>query len=140
MLLALPFMRVGPKLRTWAALMGAAVAGMLLPPLPIGIAPPFFIIAGYVAIDFIAALVVLKAPAGTAQRLIGGLFAGMICFHIGFFIANAGHNVVSYTDTLSNIGWVQWACLLAWGALDFGKVVVGRFGDNSPSRDHRQVN
>lgn len=139
MLLTLPLMAAGPKLRVWLAMLGASIAALLLPALPIGAPPPIGTIAAYIAIDFIAACIVLKSPAGWVQRAIGGLFAGMLFFHIGFFVASDGSNVVAYVDKLTAIGWVQWACLFAWGLFDAGKAVVSQRGHIGFARDHRKV-
>lgn len=139
MVSALPFMGAGPKLRVWLAMFGASLAALLVPPLPIGAPAPASTIAAYMAMDFIAACIVLREPASAAQRVIGALFAGMLCYHIGFFITNDGSNVVAYTDTLSAIGWAQWACLLLWGAYDAGKAIVSRRGHSRLARDRGQV-
>ena len=119
MLLILPLMAVGPKLRTWAALMGTAVAAMLLPPVSV---------AAYIIIDSVAGAIVLRHPSGWVQKLIGALFATMVMFHIGFIYADnigAAENYVWWNTT---IGWVQWAALASWGAYDAARYAVRRVG------------
>lgn len=119
MFLILPFMAVGPKLRTWGALTGAAVAAMLLPPVSVG---------AYIIIDSIAGSIVLRRPAGWVQKLIGALFATMVMFHIGFIYADnigAAENYVWWNTT---IGWVQWGALASWGAYDFARYAVRSAG------------
>lgn len=119
MLLILPLMRLGPKLRTWGALTGAAVAAMLLPPVSV---------AAYIIIDSITGAIVLRHPSGWVQKLIGALFATMVMFHIGYLYAGNPGAAENYVWWNTAIGWVQWAALAAWGAYDAARYVVRRAG------------
>ncbi len=120
MLLILPFMGWGPKLRTWAALMGTAVAAMLLPPVAV---------AAYIIVDSIAGAIVLRHPSGWVQKLIGALFATMVMFHIGYLYAGNPAAAENYIWWNMAIGWVQWGALASWGAYDAGRYAVRRVGD-----------
>lgn len=120
MLLALPFMGRGAKLRTWLALMGASIAAMAFPPLTVG---------AYIAIDGVAGAIVLANPAGEVQKLIGRLFMLMVCYHLGFALAQAlwpvaGAEILYYKANAAT-GWLQFLFLMGWGLFDAGKIVVG---------------
>ena len=134
MLLALPFMAVGPKLRTWLALMGAAIAALVVPPMTIGPHVDSMVIGCYIVIDVLAGWVVMRHPAGWVQKFIGAAFALMVSFHIGFLIADHPDATLDYLHWLAWAGWVQWAALAGWGAYDAGKGIVNRYrrGGNSP--------
>lgn len=120
MLLALPFMQRGAKLRTWFALMGASLAAMAFPPLTVG---------AYIAIDIAAGAIVLARPAGEVQRLIGRCFVLMVGFHLGFALNLALGPVegadLFYYQANTATGWLQFAILLGWGLWDAGKALVG---------------
>lgn len=104
------------KMRTWSALGASSIVGLLLPPVSVG---------AYMLVDFMAAALVLRKPAGCPQKLVGAAFAGMVAFHIGFIISGR-QNWVAYYDMQYLTGWLQLACLAAWGAWDAGLVVVHR--------------
>lgn len=99
--------------------MGAALAASMLP-----------YISAFVAIDIIAAAIVLRHPLGIAQRLIGVLFVGMVFFELGFLISE-GHQQALMLSGLSGLGWAQWAILAAWGMYDAWRYCVRRFSPDS---------
>jgi len=94
------------KCRTWAALMGASLASIVLP-----------YAAAFMVIDLLAGAMVLRRPAGCGQRAIGLIFAGMALFDIGFIIAGQ-HDVQAFTGFMVSLGWLQFAILFAWGGYD----------------------
>lgn len=106
MLVMLPLMFGGAKPRVWAVMISASVMAMLFP------YPP-----AWLTIDLLAGALVLRRPAGQAQRLIGLIFAGMAVFDIGFLIGGA-RDLAAFTGFLACLGWVQFAILLAWGLHD----------------------
>ena len=107
----------GAKLRTWVVLFAASLAAWVV------ISP-----VSYGVIDAIAGYLVLRHPRGEAQRAIGFLFVGMLGTDIGFFAASAlypgPHDLAGYLNFSALLGWLQWACLAAWGAGDVLKGVV----------------
>jgi len=119
MICLLPMMLGGAKLRTWGALFGASLAALFAP-----------FIAAFVAIDIVAAAVILRQPLGIAQRLIGLLFVGMVFFELGFLISE-GHQQELMLSGLAGLGWAQWVILAAWGLYDTWGYCSSRFG---PSR------
>ena len=121
-----PFMTVGPKLRTWLAMMAASGAAMIVPPLSLGPQIRVETIGWYIVIDALSGWAVLAHPAGWAQKLIGALFALMVSFHIGFLIADHPATVIDYLHWLTWAGWLQWAVLASWGLYDAGKMGVDR--------------
>ena len=119
MLCMFVLMVTGPKMRTWAALMLAGTAPWLLPEMAV---------PAYIVIDAIAVAIVLRRPAGCAQRAIGACFALLVMFHVGFLASFAGGNTDMYYQANVVTGWVQFALLAAWGLADVGKVVLHRLG------------
>lgn len=101
-------------MRTWSALAISSLFGWLLPPLSI---------AAYIVVDTMAAALVLRRPAGLAQKAVGLGFAGMIMFHCGYLVS-AQQNWEGYYAAQSFVGWLQLACLAAWGMVDVGLVLV----------------
>lgn len=122
MLCLLPLMweqvrlRDNRKIRTWAAMMGASVAAAFSPS-----------VVFFTVIDILAAAIVLKRPACTAQRMIGLLFVGMIFFELGFLISE-GHQQTVLVAALSGLGWMQFAILAAWGSHDAIRYCLCRLG------------
>jgi len=116
MICLIPLMFGQAKARTWAALMGAALAASVLP-----------FMAAFVVIDLIAAAVVLRRPAGIAQRMIGLLFVGMVFYEIGFLLSD-GNQRGLLVASLVALGWLQWAVLAGWGAYDACGYCLRRFG------------
>lgn len=96
----------GPKCRVWLAMFGASLAALYVP-----------FAAGFLVIDLLAGALVLKRPAGVAQRCIGLLFAGMAVFDIGYIIGGA-QAPGQFVQFMSLIGWLQFSILLAWGLYD----------------------
>lgn len=119
MLALLPFMGSGPKMRTWAALMLAGVIPWLLPPM---------MVPAYIVIDAIAGVVVLRHPAGLAQRAIGACFALLVMYYTGFLLSYAGGDAAMYYKANVVTGWAQFALLASWGLHDVGKVILHRIG------------
>lgn len=105
-----------PKLRTWAALFGASLATIAFPS-----------VGAYVAVDIIAGAIVLRHPAGCAQRVIGFLFVCMVLFELGYLLSaqQQGEFLVS---SLRGIGWMQWLVLAAWGGSDVLRHYLGSLG------------
>lgn len=114
------------RLRTWAALSLSSLAGLLLPPVSV---------EAYIVVDLLAAALVLRRPAGCAQKVIGLLFAWMVTFHCGFIVSGQ-HDWVSYYDRQAAIGWAQLACLAAWGLRDVGHTLVHRWADGRVLHSH----
>jgi hypothetical protein len=97
-----PLMRGRPMLRTWFALSAASFLAWHSTGL-----------VAWIAIDAIAAAIVVSRPSGLAQKLIGALFVGMVLFDLGFYLspqANSGLFIAVCTA----IGWFQWAVLTGW--------------------------
>ena len=107
MLALLPFIRGKEMARTWAAMICASLATFIIHT-PVG----------YMAIDAIAAAVIMARPAGLAQRLIGALFVLMLMFDLGFYLSAQSDPALFYA-VLTGIGWVQWLILGAWTGHDF---------------------
>jgi hypothetical protein len=117
MLVIAPFMRGRPMLRTWAALLGASVATYW-------VQTPL----GYLAIDAVAAAIVVARPSGLAQKAIGALFVCMVLFDLGFYLSpviadflnqfgfrlSEQADVELFRAVLTWIGWVQAAILAGW--------------------------
>lgn len=89
--------------RTWLALLAACGAAWLFPH-----------IAAFIAIDLIAAAIVVKHPSGWHQRLICLAFIAMIMVEVGYIVSpNMDEAVVSNAGLV--LGWIQWALLIRWG-------------------------
>ena len=97
-----PLMRGHQMLRTWLAVMGASVATYF-------VHDPM----GYMAIDAIAAAIVMARPSGLAQKAIGALFTLMVLFDLGFYLSPQ-HGWDLFVSALSFVGWVQWLILVGW--------------------------
>lgn len=106
MLMLAPFMRGHQMMRTWAAVMGASVATFFVHD-PIG----------FVAIDAIAAALVMARPNGLPQKAIGALFALMVMFDLGFYLSPSADWAL-FSSVLTGIGWVQWLILAGWTGHD----------------------
>ena len=116
MLGILPFMGGKNRLRTWLVLMGASLVANLL---------PIMAVPWYVPLDAVAGAIVMRHPAGCAQRAIGALFALMVIYSVGFILADNPAGADTYLDAQTLMGWVQFGCLLAWGLTNVGKALVG---------------
>lgn len=121
MVAILPLMGRLPRIRTWLAMFLNSIAAMaFVSPSP----------GGYIAIDLLAGALVLVAPAGLAQRLIGLLFACMVMFHAGFLLAQwwatSPPNIALYLSAQRIVGWAQWAVLVGWGTIDVVKSLARR--------------
>lgn len=128
------------RLRIWAVMLAASLAAYAVPSLVLGAVPPLAVMVGYMAIDLTAGVAVTyPRPANCAQRTIGALFAGMLCFDIGFFSVSDGSNIQQFVDALEGLGWVQWACLFSWGIWNVGKAVVGSRWSGRPAVSGRRV-
>lgn len=106
MLALTPFMRGNQMLRTWAAVFGASVATYFFQGVP-----------AFIAIDAIAAALVIARPSGLAQKSIGALFVCMLLFDLGFYLSPQ-ENVDLFRAVLTGIGWFQWLILLGWTGHD----------------------
>ena len=96
------FLQSRPMLRTWAALFGASIAAFwIYSPL------------GYLAIDLIAASLIVARPSGLAQKAIGALFVCMVLFDLVFYLSPQA-DVELFRATLTGISWVQWLILGTW--------------------------
>ena len=102
MLMLSPFMRGHQMLRTWIAVMGASVATMF-----------FHGAVAFIAIDAIAAAVVMARPTGLPQKVIGALFALMVMFDLGFYLSPSADWGL-FSAVLTGIGWLQWLILAGW--------------------------
>lgn len=122
MILTFPLCLHPSRLRTWGAMLASGMLGHL--------ASSFYAapVVLFVAIDTLAALVILARPKGTAQQYIGLVYVGMICSHIGYVFASNPLAITVYYQLLTAAGWLAWGILLAWGAGDVGKRVSARFG------------
>lgn len=106
MLMLSPLMRGRQKLRTWGAVFGASLATYFVQD-PVG----------YLAIDAIAAAIVVARPSGLPQKAIGGLFVFMLMFDLGFVLSpHKGWDLFVALSTA--VGWVQWLILGAWAGHD----------------------
>lgn len=106
MVLALPLMWGGAKPRTWLAMFAGSVAAIYVP-----------FASAYVFIDIASGAAVLKRPACMAQKAIGLFFAAMVMFDVGYLFSSRS-NPELFAQTMSWLGWVQFAILLAWGGYD----------------------
>lgn len=105
-----------PRLRTWVALFSASLATSVMPS-----------VGAYVAIDIIAGAIVLRHPAGLAQRMIGFLFVCMVLFELGYLLSDQQQTAFLVTG-LTGIGWMQWAILALWGTCDAVGYCLGSNG------------
>jgi len=101
-----PFMKGSPKTRTWLAMFGASVSGYFAPDL-----------VWWIAIDAIAAAIVVARPAGLPQKLIGALFVCMVLFDLGFYLSPQADSAL-FIAVCTAIGWFQWAVLAGWTGHD----------------------
>lgn len=90
-------------------------------------------ILAFVAIDVLAAMVILSRPKGTAQHYIGCVYVAMIISHIGYIFASNPLAITVYYQLLTAAGWLAWFILLCWGAGDVGKRAGARLGLHWPS-------
>jgi hypothetical protein len=106
MLALAPFLRGRQKQRTWVAMFGASVATYFVHD-PVG----------FLAIDAIAAAIVVARPSGLPQKAIGGLFVWMMMFDLGFLLSpHAGWDLFFTLST--GLGWFQWMILAGWEGHD----------------------
>lgn len=121
MAVILPLMGGKQRFRTWGAMLLASIAALGV---PVGYPPC------YIAIDLLAGALILVRPAGIAQRMIGLLFACMVMFHAGFWLATVVNPITPsirlYLAAQRWVGWAQWAILLGWGAYDAWESLAGR--------------
>jgi hypothetical protein len=118
MLVILPLLTRGPKLRAWLAVFASAVLAWLFPLSP----------SAYLLIDLACGALVLAKPAGVAQKSIGTVFAIMAIIDAGYLLSpQADHGILYYWIMLT-LGWVQFAVLAAWGSYDAGTYLSRRFG------------
>lgn len=140
MLAILPLMagaRWRAKSRVWLALFFAGLAAQFYQSL-----------AFYIAVDLFAGAVVLLMPRYWAQRIIGALFAVMALSTTAYFVtteimkggletfSSPGRAAFVLIDSLRFLGWLQWATLLAWGAIDAWRSFSSR---NVPNRGFPSV-
>lgn len=123
-----PLMLVGSraKIRVWLAMFGSSLVGGLLHADAVMI---------FALIDVTAAWIILQSPKGLAQRSIGLLSVGALCFHVGFIAATLFRpdaDLLAYAHMQRVLGWAQFAVLAAWGGADAVKAAVHRFW---PRRD-----
>lgn len=110
-----------PMMRTWAALFLSGCAGLFIPPDWIG---------AYMLVDLTAGYIVVRRPAGVAQKSIGAIFVMMVIFHIGFMTAMAlGRAVDGHVYGVINrgAGWLQLLCLMGWGLWNAMESAVDRY-------------
>ena len=116
MLCIAPLMLGREKTRVWMVMLCASIATY------VAWGPVWFM-----AIDLIAASVVLAKPRGLAQRAIGGVFAAMVLHSLGFFLSPQDGSA-QYVTALSALGWVQWLILAIWGLVDGWRNIGSWFG------------
>lgn len=97
---------VDPRLRCWITLFAASILAHFANT-----------IGAFIVIDMISAAIVLRHPAGVAQRAIGFLFICMLFFEFGFLLSERQQEGFLIA-ALSGIGWMQWGVLLAWSGAD----------------------
>lgn len=132
------------KLRTWAALVGASLLNWAVTPQTGGVP-----ILQYIAIDSLAALVLIWPPASQFQRKITALFAIMVLTHVGFAAGRLAWGDIAWEAmvlpsqahwTVNNLlGWVQFALLAWWGGSDVGRYVRNNRGGGSVGGDRHGV-
>lgn len=106
MLMIAPFMRGHEMLRTWLAMFGTSIGALLVQD-----------VVAYIAIDAVCAAIVMARPSGLAQKAIGALFILMVMFDLGFFLSPRA-DWGMFANSLSVVGWVQWAILGVWAGHD----------------------
>ena len=117
MLAVFPLMLHRVRLRIWLIVAGASLAAALLPVMAVG---------WYIMVDFTAGALILRKPVGCAQRAVGALFAMMLLYSVGYILASNNAGADLYLTAQDFLGWLQWGCLLAWGAHDVGEAAVER--------------
>ncbi len=118
MLVILPLMKRGPKLRAWLAVAVASALAWEFPLTP----------EAYLAIDLGCGALVLAKPAGLPQKAIGLVFANMALIDAGYIVSPQLDHGILYYWIMLVLGWVQFAILAAWGAYDAGSYLYRRFG------------
>ena len=102
------------RLRVWAAMVGACVAAYAFPNV-------WF----YLAIDIVAAAVIMTHPKTLPQRAIGLCYIGMILLTSGFILRNlfgvqiflsAAEEPTVLKSAHDFLSWLAVAILFAWGA------------------------
>ena len=80
------------------------------------------------ALDIMAAMIILRHPAGLFQALLGVLFMLQIAMHIGYAAAkgNGSADIYLYYDALTYAGWVQLMVLSGWASGRLGKDRIDR--------------
>ena len=106
MLCLLPFMLGGAKFRVWSVLFLANLATYVS-----------WSTAWFLTVDLVAAALILIPPKADGQRAIGGIFALMAMFDIGYLLSPQ-QGVLMYQNVLIALGWAQWFILLLWGLHD----------------------
>lgn len=118
------------RFRTWGAMFASGLLGYLVSSY---YAAP---VLAFVAIDIVAARLILARPKGTSQQYIGLIYVGMICCHIGYILASNPYAITVYYQAMTAAGWLSWAILTCWGAGDAGKRVCRRLGILGATRDY----
>lgn len=117
MLAVFPLMMHRARLRIWLIVAGASLAAALL---------PVMAVEWYIVVDLAAGVMILRRPIGCAQRIIGALFAMMMLYSVGYILAGNKAGADLYLTAQDILGWLQWGCLLVWGAHDVGEAVTER--------------
>jgi hypothetical protein len=119
-----------PQLRTWCALMGASLSSQAL--FHFGI----YTISSFIAIDLVAAVIILLSPKTGWQTVIGAISGvmGMVC--LGFMVGmglDLQENISASPQQellyafLSAMGLVQALVYIAWGGWQYVGVWITSF-------------
>jgi hypothetical protein len=129
MLAIAPFMRGKPMLRTWVALSAASFLSWHSTDL-----------TAWIAIDAIAAAIVVSRPANLPQKLIGALFVCMVLFDLGFYLSPQADSGL-FIAVCTAIGWLQWAVLAGWTGNDAWRRFSdwNSVGDRPPDTVERHI-
>lgn len=106
--------RDGALVRSFVAVAGIWVAGASYVA-ETGIYDPWPL---SVVLDVMAAMIILRHPAGMFQAFLGVLFILQIAMHIGYAAAKyqGGGDIYTYYDALTYAAWVQLLVLSGWAS------------------------
>jgi len=116
MLMLVPLILDKVRGRVWAVLVLGSIASHVLA----------FDPKAYLAIDLVCGYLVLRKPAGLAQKAIGLLFAGMAIIDIGYIFSPQADEGMLLYQVLTAIGWLQFAIMAVWGSHDAGTAFARR--------------
>jgi len=93
-----------------------------------------------IAIDGIAARMILRHPAGKMQAALGGTYAVQVAMHIAYGARETWTiaDPIAYYDMLTIVAYAQLAILGGWALGTWGQFIVDRLRRHHPALDHRE--